>query len=104
MTKTTLALVAVLIVPILALPTSGGPRSFKCSKEPLPEFTLGEKSNPSDAEVAKLCACIWSKLPEGGWERRVAEQSSKGEDPGWRWRGFLPQFGAALKACGGDKL
>ena len=42
------------------------PRLFTC-KEPLPQFTLGATSNPSDAELAKLCACIWSKLPEGGW-------------------------------------
>jgi hypothetical protein len=80
MTKTTVALVAVLVL-MLALPASGEPRSFKCSKEPLPAFTLGEKSNPSDAEVAKLCACIWSKLPEGGWERRVAERLARAKIP-----------------------
>jgi hypothetical protein len=38
---------------LLALPVGGEPRSFKC-KQPLPEFTLGPTSNPSDAEVAKL--------------------------------------------------
>jgi hypothetical protein len=98
-----LALIALLVTPVLTISASGAPRSFKC-KEPLPEFTLGESSNPSDAEVAKLCACIWSKLPEGGWERDVSVKMSKGQDPGWRGRGFIPRFGAALNACGGDKL
>ncbi len=92
-----------------ALPASGSgavpgqPRSFTC-KEPLPEFTLGAASNPSDAEIAKLCSCIWSKLPEGGWEREVSAKIRKGEDPGWRGRGFVPRFGAALDACGGRNL
>jgi len=93
---------AVLSIPLLLLapPVAGEARSFKCS-EPLPEFTLGRDSNPSDEELAKLCACIWSKLPEGGWERRVAAQIRRGEDPGWRMQGFVPRFGAALDACGG---
>jgi hypothetical protein len=84
-------------------PANSGPRSFKCT-EPLPEFTLGPASNPSDAEVATLCACIWSKLPEGGWERRVSAQMRSGVDPGWRGRGFAPRFSTALKACGGYSL
>lgn len=84
-------------------PAIGEPRSFKCT-QPLPEFTLGPASNPSDAEVAKLCACIWSKLPEGGWEREVSAKIRRGEDPGWRQRGFIPRFGAALDACGGRSL
>jgi hypothetical protein len=79
------------------------PRSFKCS-EPLPEFTLGPASNPSDAELAKLCACVWSKLPEGGWEREVSAKARRGEDPGWRKHGFTPRFGAAIDACGGRNL
>ena len=88
---------------LLALPASGEPRSFKCT-QPLPEFTLGPASNPSDAELTKLCACIWSKLPEGGWEREVSAKIRRGENPGWRGRGFGPRFGAALDACGGRSL
>jgi hypothetical protein len=97
------SLVLTVSLLLLALPASGEPRLFKC-KEPLPEFTLRESSNPSDAEVAKLCACLWSKFPEGGWERVVSAKIRKGEDPGWRGRGFPPRFGAAMTACGGDRL
>jgi hypothetical protein len=88
---------------LFALPASGEPRSFKC-EEPLPEFTLGPASNPSGAELAKLCACVWSKLPEGGWERQVSAKLRRGEDPGWRLKGFGPRFGAAIDACGGRRL
>ncbi len=94
-----------LSLPLLlfAVPANGQPRSFKC-KEPLPEFTLGQKSNPSDEQLAQLCACIWSKLPEKGWERRVSAQIRNGEDAGWRTQGFIPRFGAAIDACGGRNL
>jgi len=88
---------------LIALPASGDFRTFKC-KEPLPEFTLGPKSNPSDAELARLCACVWSKLPEGGWEREVSTKIRRGEDPGWRVRGFAPRFGAAIDSCRGRSL
>src|SRR5258708_40173878 len=95
----------VLAVSLLfvVFPTSGEPRSFKC-KQPLPEFTLGPASNPSAAELATLCACVWSKLPEGGWEREVSAKIRRGEDPGWRGRGVIPQFAAAIDACGGVEL
>jgi hypothetical protein len=86
-----------------APPGSSQPRSFMC-KEPLPEFTLGRESNPSDAQLATLCTCIWSKLPEGGWEREVSAKIRRGDDPGWRGRGFGPRFGAAVDACGGRSL
>ena len=80
------------------------PRSFKCKTQPLPEFTLGATSNPSDAEVAQLCACVWSRLPEGGWERETAGKIAKGEDPGWRGRAFISRFGDAMDACGAGRL
>lgn len=84
-------------------PVTSEPRVFTC-KEPLPQFTLRATSNPSDAELAKLCACIWSKLPEGGWEREVLAKLRRGEDPGWRFYGFASRFGAAVDACGGRSL
>jgi hypothetical protein len=88
---------------LLTVPASGQHRTFTC-KEPLPEFTLGPTSNPSDAEVEKLCACIWSKLPVGSWERKVSAQIRDGEDPGWRVRGFVQRFSAAFEECGGRSL
>lgn len=87
----------------ISFSASGEPRSFTC-KEPLPVFTLGPKSNPSETELAKLCGCVWSKLPSGGWEREVSAKIRRGEDAGWRTRGFVPRFGAALDACGGRDL
>jgi hypothetical protein len=59
---------------------SGNPRSFTC-KEPLPEFTLGPTSSPSDAELAKLCACILGRFPEGGWEREVSGKIRRAKTP-----------------------
>ena len=94
-----------LLIALLVFATgvSAEPRSFMC-KEPLPEFSLGPNSNPSASEIAKLCACVWSKLPDGGWERRVSAQIRNGEDPGWRGRAFGSRFGAAMDDCGARKL
>ena len=78
-------------------------RSFKC-KEPLPEFTLGPSFNPSEAQLSTLCACIWAKLPAGGWEREVSTKIRNGKDAGWRARGFVARFGTAFDACGGFSL
>ena len=78
-------------------------KSFQCS-EPLPAFTLAENSSPTSGQLNEVCACIWSKLPEGGWERRVSEQIRAGQDPGWRGPAFPSRFDAALKVCGGYQL
>jgi len=78
-------------------------RSFVC-KEPLPQFALGEKSNPSQEQLDKLCACIWEKFPVNGWERRTSATIRAGEDPGSRLRAFIYRFGHALKNCGANKL
>lgn len=79
------------------------PRTFHCS-EPIPAFTLGEASNPTDAQLTELCDCMWSKFPEKGWERKVSAQINAGQDPGWRGQAFLPRFGAAIDECGGQNL
>jgi hypothetical protein len=79
------------------------PKSFKC-EQPLPEFTLAPNSNPSKSELEQLCKCIWSKLPEKGWERRTSEKIRAGDDPGWRGVGFISRFGKAMDACGGRDL
>ena len=85
------------------------PRSFICQEQPLPEFTLGETSNPTDEQLARLCLCIWDRL--GSWEKRVATSLSKGEEPteplpspDLNVRALIPRFNAALTACGGYDL
>ena len=83
-----------------ALQTDRGARTFQCS-EPLPEFTLGPDSDPSAAQLAELCSCIWRRFPEGSWERETMRKAAAGEDPGWRGMGLAPRFGAAVEACGG---
>jgi hypothetical protein len=92
-----------ILLMVVTYPAIGESRSFKC-KEPLPEFTLGQQSNPSNVDLARLCACIWSKFPEGGWERRTSEKIRNGEDPGWRGQGLISRFGAAMESCGGYKM
>jgi hypothetical protein len=84
-------------------------RSFKCQRQPLPEFTLGEKSNPTTEQVEQLCQCIWDKL--GSWEKRVATSLSKNENPTGplpspelNVRAFMPRFNEALTKCGGYDL
>ena len=47
--------------------TSAEPRNFRCQHQTLPEFTLREKSNPTDEQVEQLCQCVWDKL--GTWEK-----------------------------------
>src|SRR5689334_9910575 len=37
-------------------------------KEPLPIFTLGKNSHPTQTQEAALCACIWGNLGEWGRE------------------------------------
>jgi hypothetical protein len=78
-------------------------RIFKCD-EPLPEFTLGEQSNPTEAQLKQLCGCIWSKFPDGGWERSTSAKIRAGEAPGWRETAFQSRFGSALEECGGMSL
>lgn len=85
-------------------PSSAAPYEVRC-KEPLPTFTLGEKSNPSKAQEAALCACIWRNL--GGWERNVSAKIAKGKESEvsqMHLRAFPPRFGGALEKCAGMKL
>lgn len=96
-----LALAVLLFSTSLAFATE--PRTFECN-DPLPQFTLGEASNPTDAQVKTLCTCIWSQFPEDGWERSTSTKIRAGENPGWRARAFQARFGQALEKCGGFNL
>jgi len=73
-------------------------------KEPLPIFTLGENSNPSNKQVRTLCSCIWNEFPTTGWERETSEKIRNGIDPGWRGKGLVGRFSKALEKCGGYNL
>ena len=73
--------------------------------EPLPVFTLGKNSNPTKAQEAALCACIWQSL--GEWEREVSEKIAKrkeSEVSALYMRAFPSRFGSAIEKCGGMKL
>lgn len=72
--------------------------------EPLPVFTLGEKSSPSDKQVSELCGCIWSRFPNGGWEQKTSKLIRNKQDPGWRGTALISRFNEAFKECGGYKL
>lgn len=74
-------------------------------KEPLPVFTLGEKSHPTKAQEASVCSCVWENLQ--GWERDTSEKIAQGKESEVSWmhmRGFMPRFGSAIEKCGGMKL
>ena len=74
-------------------------------KQPLPQFTLGQNSAPSDTEVSELCSCIYENL--GDWERETAQLISEGKDDQISFMnkgGFGPRFGAAIEKCGGMEL
>jgi hypothetical protein len=73
--------------------------------EPLPVFTLGKNSSPTEAQEANLCACIWDNL--GGGEREVSEKIAQGkpsEVSEMQLSAFTSHFKSALEKCGGMKL
>lgn len=79
-------------------------RSFACA-EPLPEFTLGPMSDPSDQEVTDLCACIWDNLPSDAKETATQLTSESGSRPSdANIDRFAVHFGEGLRGCGGDQL
>jgi hypothetical protein len=97
-------LTAGVLILVGITPSSAKPFEVRC-KEPLPTFTLGEKSNPTKAQEAALCACIWQNL--GGWERDVSTKIAKGRESEisqMHLRPFPARFGSALEKCGGMKL
>lgn len=84
--------------------TDGTPFEAHCS-EPIPAFTLGEKSNPTKEQQMALCACIWKNL--GSWERRVSKKITQGKESEvseMYIRAFASRFGSAIEKCGGMKL
>jgi hypothetical protein len=83
---------------------AGEPFVVHC-QQPLPEFTLGADSNPSQSQVDALCSCIWSNL--GTWEKETATAISRGREgevSSLNLRAFPSRFGGALRDCGGMDL
>ena len=72
--------------------------------EPLPIFTLGEKSKPTEQQVKELCSCMWNSFPKDGWEQRTSQLIRNKQDPGWRGSAFVSRFGDAIKACNGMSI
>lgn len=74
-------------------------------REPLPEFTLGESSNPTAEQQAALCSCIWQNL--GQWAQAASRKIAEGKESevsALDIRAYPARFGSTLKQCGGMKL
>lgn len=72
---------------------------------PIPEFTLGQSSNPTADQITQLCSCVWENL--GSWERDVARAASEGREKDisdLHLRAFPSRFGDAIRMCDGMKL
>lgn len=102
------AILAIPVAILLASTASSENYVVRCD-EPIPEFTLGEHSSPTDEQASALCACMWDKF--GGWERKVSTAISEGRQPTEPYanpelnvRAFMPRFQNAVFSCGGDKL
>ncbi len=73
--------------------------------QPIPEFTLGPFSNPSEAQVQRLCECIWANL--NAREKDIAQAIASGqgnEVSELNLRRFSSSFGSLVEQCGGMDL
>jgi hypothetical protein len=93
---------AVLLLLVSVWEVYAAPLSFTCS-EPLPEFTLGENSRPTERQIADLCSCVWGKLPSS--MKDVASGIKRGEQPSASSiQAFIGDFDKSIRSCGGDQL
>lgn len=76
-------------------------RDFSC-KESIPDFTLGENSNPSENEIKNLCGCIWSSFNEK--EKSYSNLVISGKASSDESNDFSRSFYKSLKSCGGLNL
>ena len=96
-----LVIVLVYVMETPATASQGQPYEAHCD-EPLPIFTLGEKTNPTKAQEKALCACIWKNL--GNWEREASEKFRQGKESevsSLHQLGFPSRFRSAIQKCGG---
>jgi len=84
--------------------TGAEPFLVKC-EVPIPDFTLGYDSDPSEEEVSTLCNCIWEKL--GDWEKETAKAIFEGRESdvsALNMHAFPSRFGGAIEKCGGMNM
>jgi len=75
--------------------------TFSC-KHPLPEFTLGPYSNPSEKELDTLCQCIWQELPAPAKDFAKAISDGSISSPSDATFGaFTANFSLAIRRCDG---
>ena len=72
--------------------------------QPIPEFTLGYNSNPNEAEVQRLCDCIWANLNSEEKDIARAVATGIGEVSESNLPRFSSRFGSVVQECGGMDL
>ena len=72
--------------------------------QPVPEFTLGPTSNPTEAEVTRLCDCIWGSLNSQEKDMARAIAGGVGGVSELDLRAFVSGFGRVVEQCGGPYL
>jgi hypothetical protein len=93
----------------LALPLSAcfadSPHYEAHCTEPLPAFTLGENSHPTQDQETALCSCIWGNLSQS--DRAISQSIREGrvsDGSAPEVQAFMSRFAPALEKCGGMKL
>ncbi len=71
--------------------------TFKCDEPPI-EFTLGENSNPSKAELLKLCNCVNKKISDKSKQINISMRSKKDVSSD-EVKLFYNEFGKAMSSC-----
>ena len=72
--------------------------------QPLPEFTLGPTSSPTEAEVARLCDCIWGGLNSQERDISRAIVGGNADFSEADLRAFISGLGRVVEQCGGTNL
>jgi hypothetical protein len=98
----TVLLTWVVYSSVFTPPAAAGDPFVVTCREPVPQFTLGANSHPSDGDVQRLCACISGKLT--GWESDTARAIAEGRERDvskLNMAAFPDRFGKRIQECGG---
>ena len=80
-------------------------REFTCKENALPKFTLGRNSSPSDADIAKLCKCVWGKLSdEARITARFSRKNESSKVSGEQIGRFITEMRRTMRECGAFDL